>query len=541
MSVEIARDLPATMRDGTVLRADVYRPEGAGELPVLLRRTPYGKDAFADLATELAGRGYLVVVQDIRGRHASEGDWVWAFAREAQRIEAEDGRDSVEWAARLAGADGRVGTFGHSYDAWAQWRLAAERPPSLRGILTAGITARLLDVTHGIFDLGRRLEWCYLEAAEARARAGERDGPASYPAAARDWAVERGKWLWFTPLDDIPDRVFSSLTPMLKRFYREADQELWALDEIHPLVEVPVCVVTGWWDRFVRGVDHFTGMRERGPGHTRDRHRLIVGPWGHDPDGYGEPFESGAEGERDFADIVDGFYRPILHGQEDEAPPVRAFMVGAGRWHTGADWPPPHQPTPLYLRGDGHANTAYGDGRLDATPPGDEPADRYVYDPRDPVMSLMGADSQHAAVDQAPNDHRPDKLVYRTAPLDRDVELAGPVTVVLHAVTDAPQTDWVARLVREDVTGRAINLSEGVARAGSGAHRIGLGPVCVRFRRGERIRLDVTSSDFPNHDRNHNTGAGFWHDPELRTAAQEVRHDAGHPSHVLLPLLRKDR
>ncbi|WP_214324643.1 CocE/NonD family hydrolase [Nonomuraea sediminis] len=545
--MDVIRDVAAPMRDGTMLRADVHRPPGPGPFPVLLRRTPYGKQAFAGLASELAARGYLVVVQDIRGRHASDGAWVWAFAETAQRVEAEDGFDTVEWAARLPDADGRVGAFGHSYDAWASWRLAAERPPSLRGILTAGITARLLDVTHGIFDLGRRLEWCYLEAAEARRRAGGRGGPTSYAEAERDWAeVERGKWLWFTPLDDIPSHVFSLVTPQLKRFLREVDRELWALDEIHPLVEVPVCVVTGWWDRFVHGVDHFTGMRRNGPAATRDAHRLIVGPWSHDPDGYGEPFpalDPGPAGKLSFAQIVDDFFAPLLRGRpRDDGPPVRVFELGGNRWRAEPDWPPRGaSPTPLYLRGGGRANTAFGDGRLSRDLPGDEPSDRYTYDPRDPVMSLMGADSQLAPTDQAPNDGRADKLVYRTEPLEAGLRVAGPVSAVLWAASSAPQTDWVARLIREDAAGRAVNLAEGVLRAAMepGVPRelhIRLTPACVAFLPGERIRLDVTSSDFPNHDRNHNTGADFWSDRELRPARQEIFHAAARPSRLVLPI-----
>ncbi|MBO9521503.1 MAG: CocE/NonD family hydrolase [Nocardioidaceae bacterium] len=550
MSIKVSYDVAGAMRDGTLLRADVYRPEGEGPFPVLLRRTPYAKESWAHLAEALADRGYLVVVQDIRGRHASDGQWVWAFAAAAQRIEAEDGYDSVEWAAALPDANGTVGVWGHSYDAWAAWRLAGEQPPSLRGIVAAGITVGLLDVTRGILDLGRRLEWCYLEAADARRRAGRTDGPLTAEDAHTDWVgMERGKWLWFHPLADVPEQVFAGITRMLADYYDEIDRELWAFDEIHPRVQVPTCVVTGWWDRFVRGVDHFTLMREHGPEETRDQHRLVVGPWSHDPDGFGERYDvlgSGPDTARSFVDIVTGFFDPLLRGAPaSDAPPASVYTLGLERWQSFATWPPADTSTErLHLR---------AEGGLTWEAPGEEQPDRYTFDPRDPVMSLMGADAQLAPLDQRGNDHRPDKLVYQTGPLLQPVEVAGLVRVVLWAGTDAPDTDWVARLVRVDEHGVAVNLAEGILRAryrhGYGAevpltddspqrYLVELSPVSVLFRPGERIRVDVTSSDFPNFDRNHNTGRAFAHDAELRPAHQAIHHDAEHPSAVLLPVRR---
>lgn len=558
-AVRIQRDIAGAMRDGTLLRADVYRPAAPGRHPVLLRRTPYGKQHFEELARALAARDYVVVVQDIRGRHASDGEWVWAFAEAAQAIEARDGHDAVEWAAALPGADSRVGTWGHSYDAWTSWRLAAERPPSLRGILAAGITSGLLDVTRGILDVGRRLEWCYLEAADARRRAGTGDGPQTDAEAAAAWEeVERGKWLWFNPLDEIPDQVFSTITPALKRYCREVDRELWAFDRVHPLIEVPTCTVTGWWDRFSRGVANFAGMQRNGPAATRAAHRLVVGPWSHDPDGYTSAFPalgSGLAGAWPFEEIVAGFFDPLLKDADplpELSEPVRFFTLGADRWQTAATWPPQDvRERPLYVHSGGAANTVRGDGRLSFDAPGSQQPDRYLYDPRDPVMSLMGRDAQLAPRDQSPNDHRADTLVYVTDPFEQELELCGEVRVVLWAATDAPDTDWVARLIRVDAQGLAVNLAEGIQRArhragferprlladdGPQRYEIALAPVAVRLRRGERLRLDVTSSDFPNFDRNHNTGAEFWGDSELRPAAQAVHHAAELPSHVVLPV-----
>jgi putative CocE/NonD family hydrolase len=377
MGVLVERDVPGAMRDGTLLRADVYRPAGPGRHPVLLRRTPYGKAGFEAIARTLAARGYLVAVQDIRGRHASDGEWVWAFAEAAQAIEAHDGHDAVEWAAALPHSSGRVGTWGHSYDAWTSWRLAPEQPPSLRGILAAGITTRLLDVTRGILDVGRRLEWCYAEAADARRRAGTNDGPTDPDVAHAAWTeVERGKWLWFHPLGEIPEQVFSTVTPDLKQYYREVDRELWAFDEIHPRVEVPTCTVTGWWDRFSRGVSSFDGMQRNGPAATRDAHRLVVGPWSHDPDGYTSGFpdlDPGPAAARPFADLVTGFFDPLLKDADDPVAPserARFFTLGADRWQSAATWPPEDvEERRLFLRSGGRANTTRGDGACRSTRP----------------------------------------------------------------------------------------------------------------------------------------------------------------------------
>jgi putative CocE/NonD family hydrolase len=246
-------------------------------------------------------------------------------------------------------------------------------------------------------------------------------------------------------------------------------------------------------------------------------------------------------------------FKGLDNGMADEEP-VQIWVLGENKWRGESGWPLKRAvDTQYYLRSGGNANTVWGDGSLGTEPPGtDERHDTYVYDPRDPLMSLMREDAQAAPVDQSPHDHRQDVLVYQTPPLEHDLELVGPVKLVLHAATDGPDTDWTAKLAVVFEDGLAINLTYGIMRA---QHREGydnpkllepgraydyeikLNPIGCLFKKGQRIRLYVSSSDFPNFDRNHNNGRDYWSDSELRPARQSVFHDAARPSHLVLPVI----
>jgi putative CocE/NonD family hydrolase len=228
--------------------------------------------------------------------------------------------------------------------------------------------------------------------------------------------------------------------------------------------------------------------------------------------------------------------KKIDNGLEDE-PPIQLFVVGENIWRGENEWPLARtQYTEFFLHGRGGANTVRGDGWLSIEPPmSDELSDHFVYDPRDPAMSLMRADSQAAPVDQSPHDHRRDILVYQTSPLDEDIEVTGPVSLRLWAATDCPDTDWTAKL--------AVVLADGLKHPSSlepgkpHEYSIHLNPVGILFKKGQRVRLYVSSSDFPNFDRNHNTGRDYWSDPELRVASQTVFHSASMPSRLILPVI----
>jgi putative CocE/NonD family hydrolase len=337
-------------------------------------------------------------------------------------------------------------------------------------------------------------------------------------------------------------------------------KDYWEFEHRWKDIAATTCSMTSWWDRQAGTVDQYVGMRRSGPGATRDQHRLMIGPWSHNTYFMKRklgPRDYGAQAEGVFADVVRHWFDARLKGVDnglDAEPPVRLFLLNDNRWVHAQDWPVPGTEfRQLFLHSQGHANTTRGDGTLSFdAPKANEPPDRYDYDPADPVMSLMGADTQHAPCDQSPLDGRRDILVYQSEPLAEELLVVGPVTLMLHAATDAPDTDFAVKLIEVGADGIAINLSFGIVRAryrgGPGtdapmvknephAFAIELMPVGIRFRKGSRIRLDVASSDFPNFDRNHNTIADYWADGELRVARQTVFHDKARPSHLVLPVV----
>ena len=564
--------VPVEMADGTVLRADVYRPDDAASYPVLLLRTPYGRrfDRYVGSARRLVQSGYVVVTQDIRGRFDSEGEFFWQFGPEAWTSDAQDGYDTVEWCARLPHTTGQVGTFGHSYDSWVQWELAGLQPPSLTAMFAGGMTPRATEFTQGIFETGRRMHWIYMLAAGDRFRHGDESVPSTPDEAKRIWEqVEGSKWVWRLPLSSIPDYVFGALAEQFQRYlakqHNEDDGEQWNFYRTHPLVNVPVCLLTGWWDRVVRTAKHYPSLVENAhddvdPGD----HRLVIGPWSHNPWEFNSELgdlDFGAQAARPWEDMISDWFDFTIKGTRNHFAegPIQLFLVGPNHWITMDSWPPSHSaPMALYLHSTGSANGPDTLGALTDEPPGEEPPDRYVYDPSDPVMSVITYDAQVAPLDQSPLRSRPDIVMYDSPIFDTTTYLIGDVELLLWIGTSAPDTDFIAKLVLVHEDGLAVNLSFGAIRLGladpvevsattgssdQGAprlYRIDMRSLALRVDPGQRIRLMVTSSDFPNLDRNHNTGAPYWSDPELRVADQVIYHDAAHTSVLTLPLVDRE-
>jgi hypothetical protein len=409
------------MRDGTVLKADIYRPDDDGRHPVLLLRTPYWKlnPRYIKTSRNLAERGYTVICQDMRGRYDSGGEFLWQFMDNSLTGDAEDGYDTVEWASTLASSDGQVGTWGHSYDGWTSWRMAELQPPSLKAIHASGMGTDSLDMNFGIFETGRRLEWSYMMAADMRRRAGVKHGPHSPVDAVNQWrASERGKWIWYLPLENIPDDPFSTLTPKLKAFYREQNVEMWHFKKIHPKVNIPAAMFTGWWDRVIGTVNQYSGLEANGPEHLRGKHRLVVGPWSHMMTTLSRdlgPTDYGPQAEETWENLILRWYDYQFKGIDDgigTEPGVKLFILGANEWTFENEWPVKRAETvPYYLHSDGSANTPFGDGSLSHDQPSSERPDQYSYDPHDPVMSVMDIDAQPMPRDQSPLDGRQDVVV----------------------------------------------------------------------------------------------------------------------------------
>lgn len=555
--VAVERDVAVPMRDGVVLRADVYRPAEGGPYPVLVLRTPYGKHGIHP--EDRARAGYIVVCQDVRGRYQSDGTFE-SFVR-PRTHDAEDGYDTVEWAARLPGSTGKVGTFGVSYNAFLQWRLAALRPPSLVAMSAQSIPARYTDLEGpGTIRPGRRLVWWFTTMSPDLQRRLNRPGPHTSAAARALWDEgERRTWLGFLPWAELPERAFSQEGPFVRDWLNHPDADPWKLHEGCAQIAVPNLDVVGWHDHCNGDMLLYRTMVERGANETARRgQRIVIGPWSHHPRkrSYGD-IDFGPEASLNVAQLeirwFDHWLKGKANGVDTEAP-VRIFIMGANRWRDEREWPLARaRRLELHLDGSGHANSPTGDGRLVASTPTGAAADHYRYDPRDPVPSLHGPALYAIPTDQRPLASRPDILVYQTEPLEANVEVTGHPSLELHASTSAPDTDFFARLIDVAPEGQARDVALGMVRAryrnNDLAHPelvtpgaitryvIRMGPTSNLFRKGHRIRLDVTSSDFPNYDRNHNTAANPNLDTTLAVADQAVFHGGGHPSKLVLPTI----
>lgn len=563
-------NVPISVRDGTVLKADVYRPEAPGQFPGLLFRTPYdkkrsdyGRETYVPVGREAAKHGYVVVMQDVRGRFASDGEYYPFFAYN-RVLDAEDGYDTVEWMASLPYCDGRVGTFGDSYGAWTQWELARLRPPHLAAMFPSGMPATALD--YPILRVARRVLWIIGRMApETRLRAGELvGGPLTAEEAYHIWEnVERGKWYWFLPWKDLPTDVLGGLAPYFYELLDRMPVDYVARQREHRKIAVPALHLTGWFDISVGGsIQHYIGMVRNGmTERARNNQKLIIGPWTHMDPYYDLPREIGdidfgPEAAGDYISILvrwfDYWLKGVDNGLMDE-PPIKLFIMGDNVWRQENEWPLARTAyTDYYFRSDGSANTPSGDGILSTTPPGDEPPDSYVYDPRDPVMSIFNKNAYYEPRDQKSLDHRPDVLVYASEPLAADVEATGPITVELWAASTAADTDFTAKLVDVYPNGRAIGICTGIIRAQyrnstetpslikpgeTYKYTIDLEPTGHVFKAGHRIRVDISSSDFPDYDRNHNTGLNYYEDAHLVAAEQTIFHDSEHPSKLILPVI----
>jgi putative CocE/NonD family hydrolase len=564
--VLVQRNQPARMRDGVVLRADVYRPRTPGTYPVLLQRTPYSKNdnEARRRFSALAAHGYIVVVQDTRGRYTSDGVAV-------PHDEARDGYDSVEWAAALPGSSGRVGMFGGSYLATTQLEAATTEPPALAALFPASSYARRHDMVFqgGAFYLSDGLSWNLGQAMDVRRREltpdVDRDGPIGLDARQRE--LLRDTWYWHLPLKSFAELDLKRLAPgyfqMLDHPDRDAFWDPADIESRHSRFQVPAFHLTGWYDTLLTGtLKNYTGLRTHAATENARRYqRLIVGPWTHARPtlastsigdvSYGPEAGFDAEGTmvRWFDHWLKGGDRAVL-----ETAPIRLFVMGENRWRDEQDWPLARaRPTAYYLSSGGRANSLRGNGVLGIdTPTAGGPADRFTYDPSRPVPTgASGGYSRHPA-DRRTVEERDDVLVYTSAPLVSDVEVTGPLALTLWIASSALDTDFTGALVDVFPDGTARALNDGILRAryrnGATAATllqpgqpteitIDLGATSNVFKAGHRIRLEVSSSNFPRFDRNPNTGGVFGEDREVRRAEQTVLHDAAHPSRLVLPIV----
>ncbi len=553
----IERDVPVPMRDGVVLRANVFRPDTSGRFPALLTRTPYGKAAGG--MERYVRAGYVVVTQDVRGRYASDGQFTLFTVPDTG--DAEDGYDTVEWLARQPYCNGRVGTMGPSYNAWMQWQLAKLRPPHLVAMNASTIPLELTEVDWcGAFRPGRRVKWWMTTIAPDLRRREGLPKPHTPAEAQKIWdELERGRWLGLLPWIDLVKFMPKRLAEFAEDWLRHPNRRPWGFDTIHQEVEVPNLDFSGWYDHCNGTMAHLGLMQRHARTEAaRTQTKLIINPGNHGgfgPRKFGD-IDFGPQAEFDMHQIILRWFDYWLKGVDngiDREPACRYFVMGSNEWRAADTWPPPGLgEKTLFLHSSGRANPIQQAGWLNERAPGDEPADQFTYDPRDPVPTLWTAGLFTYPSDRRRLEYRSDILYYLTEPLEEELEVVGYPEVVLYAATSAPDTDFFARLVDDDPAGQALEVCYGMVRC---RHRhtfeeeelvrpgevfelrIKLGATACRFLKGHRIRLEITSSDFPNHDRNHNTGKNDLLDAELRPADQTILHSAARASRLILPVL----
>jgi putative CocE/NonD family hydrolase len=542
------------MRDGVELVSDIWMPAGSGRFPTILVRTPYERtmelipdNRPAVVGEYFAKHGYVWVIQDTRGRGDSEG--TFAFFRDDGR----DGYDMIEWIAKQPWSNGRVCMMGVSYLGTVQWLAAREKPPHLVCIAPTAAAGRWFDelpYLGGALQLQFMLGWTYRTAGRTYAggNATRLDWDRVYrhrPLATIDQAVGRSIPAWREFLEH------PTLDPYWERIQLEAPRDFASLD-------LPALHVTGWFDWDQPGALHYwRGMQAHSPA-AKDQF-LLIGPWTHPQTWTGGALTLG-EWQFAGASVVD--YKPIHLAFFDrylkqstsrfEFPRARIYVTGLDQWRDLDDYAPATTVSQLYLHSGGRANSLAGDGTLSWTAPGQEPPDRYLSDPSRPVPSSLGSDPR--GIDHRPIERRDDVLVYTSEPLTDTLIVAGRLFVTIHAATDGPDTDFMAKVLDVHPDGRALKLGStetGAIRARyrngyratsllrPGAverYRIELFDVGHAFLPGHRIRLEIASSAFPFLDVNPNTGLPIATDTTSRIARQTLYHDRDRASAVELPV-----
>lgn len=559
--IKILRHREVPMRDGVKLFADVYLPRAEGRYPVLVVRTPYGvqRDGVHETMIKFAQRGYAVVMNDTRGRYESEGKW------EPFRDEAKDGYDTIQWAAKQSWSNGKVATQGGSYLGHVQWAAGKLQPPNLVAMFPALASTNIYRdwiTLNGAWRLSFNYGWGVVRMPNRIMLPQFFHSETYSPAELKYETI-----LKHLPLKDGDLESAGYAVQHYRDWVAHPDYDAYwkaiSDEESFSKYNVPVHTSGGWFDIFLQGtINGFVGVRKHGANEkTRRESRMIIGAWGHGPtQKYGDVDFGPANNRVQFGTELKWFDH-YLQGKDtgiDREPPVEIFYMGVNQWQHEQDWPIPGTKfTPMYISSAGAANTPAGNGRLGFDKPQGAPNDQYRYDPNDPVPTLGGNNCCGTPTLAGPKDQRPlanrkDILVYTGQPLTEPLAIAGPVKMKLFATTDGPDTDWVVKLIDVAPDGLAFNVCEGIMRA---RYRNGVDkPAFLKpgevyeyevdlvgtanvFLPGHRIRIDITSSHFPQFDRNPNTGAPFGLSAKVRVAEQAIFHTFSHASHILLPVV----
>lgn len=549
--VRVEKDVMVPMADGVKLATDIYFPAGLPKAPVILTRTPYGKrgplGGSLGEGREIAARGYIFVYQDVRGRYGSEGNF-YPFTSEEK-----DGHDTLAWIRKQSWFGGKVATFGASYLGTTQWFPSPGEDLSAMFLIVTSPNLREVVYTGGELHLMTVFTWSALM--------GERKANLKF-------ALKLSKLNDFfqtLPLSSADDRAGRDVD-----YFNDALDPLGLWKKYESLnfesryqeVRAPAVLVAGWYDMFLGPqLKDFNRLLTEGQGHAKDS-VLVVGPWGHGQGGDGT-VSYGPSADQDKAIGQDQallWFDYWMKGEKNAAaewPRVKIFVMGENQWRDEKEWPLARaQYTKYYVHSGGRALTRAGDGTLSLEPPaGNEPADAFAYDPLNPVPTLGGNNLglSLGAFNQSKVEDRPDVLCYTSPVLSADLEVTGPITATLYAISDAKDTDFTVKLVDVYPDGAPVNIQDGIVRAlfrnNDPEHPTPLVPGAVEqyqidlwatsnlFQAGHRIRVEISSSNFPRFNRNLNTGEPVPSAARGVVAHQSIVHDVQHPSFILLPVI----
>ena len=553
--VSVQYNVGMPMRDGIRLSADVFYPStNKGPWPVILLRTPYDNvsDHLVEEAIFYAQHGYVYVAQDVRGRGDSDGQfypWVHEF---------NDGYDSIEWLGTQNWCNGKIGMVGSSYAGNVQWQAAVGQSSFLKTIIPRVIGHNLYEAPHyqgGAFQLGWTATWIY-----------RTDGRTNQPIDKHNWTHIFAK----LPLEAI-DKEGGKTIPYFQDWLSHPDYDTYwkelSIEHRYTDVKIPVFHIGGWYDFFSIGtLKNFSGMQSEGGNlKSRKNQKLLIGPWTHKINSfsYAGDLDFGMDSLIDLRSLELRWMNRWIKGDRnniDAEPSVTRFVMGLNQWKDSAQWPIPGAThISYYLHSHGKAEHLDTEGQLSTELPGNELFDSFIYDPSSPVPTNGGCTCcnpeivPYGAFNQISIEKRTDVLTYTTKPLKQDIEVTGTVYAEIYASSSAVDTDFTAKLVDLSTDGYAMNICDGIIRARYRESReyqtlmepnkvyrfhINLGPTSNVFLKGHRIRLEISSSNFPRFDRNLNTGDKQHKTTNMRPAKQKVYHDVIHPSQLMIPLVK---
>lgn len=552
------------MRDEVKLSSDFYFPDAEGKFPVILIRTPYNNSTsrYDRYGKFYASRGYVVVIQDCQGRFDSEGEW---YPMEGEEY---DGYDTIEWIAKQPWSNEKVGMTGVSYVGFVQWMAASGNPPHLTCIFTYGSPSNIYGDTwfsFGTLYLMDSITWAFAM-----------DGRTNQNLGVNDW-LNLKDHLPLITLDEFLGRKIDFWKAWLSHPNYDEYWKKQGMKGKYHKINVPSVTVTGWYDDGQHGsLENYYSLIREGTDYAKKNAKLIIGYWRHsgpyphtnNPYTKLGAFDFGDDALLDLETYELRWFDYWLKGFENNImnePKVKLFILGENKWRDEKEWPlPDTKYKKFYFHSRGNANTLYGDGYLNMTSPGKEPPDKYIYDPADPVPSIRGGTGARGGIssdpiDQRVNEKRMDVLCYTSEGLKDDLEVTGPIKIILYASSSAKDTDFGGKLVDVHPNGTAYNVCFAASGLISARFReslekpsliepgkvykyeIKLRPTSNIFKKGHRIRVEISSSDFPIFNRNLNTGKDPYTSTDMVKARQKIYHNAEYPSHIVLPIIERKK